>query len=95
MGIGDDQPDPTQAAAGQGKEGRRTTSPSQKISASLAPVAMPRMSRCPSLFTPTTMVAATETIRPAYRKATVTRQMRRGKPLGRSEQFLHIGLGEL
>jgi hypothetical protein len=39
----------------------------QKVSASDAPIAMPSTSRRPSLLTPTAMVTATETIRPACR----------------------------
>ena len=39
----------------------------QNVSASEVPIAMPSTSRLPSAFTPTAMVTATETMRPAWR----------------------------
>ena len=42
----------------------------QNVSASEAPIAMPRTSRRPSVLTATAMVTATETIRPASRTFT-------------------------
>jgi len=44
--------------------------PVQNGSASDGPIAMPSTSRIPSLFTPTAMIAATETMRPASRTFT-------------------------
>jgi hypothetical protein len=70
MGVGDHQLDATQAAARQRAEGRRTASTSQKVSDSEAPMAMPCTSRRPSLLTPTAMVTATGTMRPASRTFT-------------------------
>jgi hypothetical protein len=42
----------------------------QKVSASEAPIFMPRISRRPSLLTPTAMITATETMRPFWRTFT-------------------------
>ena len=65
MRVGDDQLDAAQAAPGQAAQEVR-----QKVSASEAPTAMPRTSRRPSPLTPTAMVTATETMRPASRTFT-------------------------
>ena len=58
--IGDDQLDTTQAPSAS--ERRNAV---QNVSASEAPVATPSTSRRPSVFTPTAIITATETIRPA------------------------------
>ncbi len=65
MGVGDHQLHAAQGASGQGKQGRHTASTVQNVSASEAPTAMPSTLRRPSPLTPTVMVTATETIRPA------------------------------
>ena len=56
-------------AGGPRRLSRRRKS-TQKVSASEAPIAMPRTSRRPSVLTATAMVTATETIRPASRTFT-------------------------
>jgi hypothetical protein len=48
----------------------RRRNSTQKVSASEAPIAMPRTSRRPSVLTATAMVTATETMRPASRTLT-------------------------
>ena len=66
MTVRDDELDPAQAASRRDCAGSR----SRTVSASLAPVAMPSTSRRPSVLTATAMVAATETMRPAWRTLT-------------------------
>ena len=65
VAVRDDQLDPARP-----RRARLRRKSVQNVSASLAPVAMPSTSRRPSVLTATAMVAAMETMRPAWRTLT-------------------------
>jgi len=73
VGVGDDELDPAQAAAGELARGKAV----QKGSASDGPMSMPSTSRRPSVLTPTATITATETMRPFCRTFTQVASIQR------------------
>ena len=65
VGAGDDELD-----AAQARRASLRRNAVQNVSASEGPISRPRISRRPSLLAPTATIAATETIRPAWRTLT-------------------------